>query len=171
VEEITSPNLKLLKRKRLLRYLLIGSPLAVVALLGAYFITAPSPNKPCGCSFAKTYVGSMNHSQEVYYLEHGRLASSLEELDLSAPISQAERAKFEEHILLTVSFRQAAFNYVIPKQKERKSWVGGVFVTKMPETGELSTLTITCEAKLPGFEAIAPPINAQTCGSGTEKVR
>jgi hypothetical protein len=34
----------------------------------------------------------------------------------------------------------------------------------------MTTLVITCEATLVGTQAIEPPINAQTCGAGTEKM-
>lgn len=171
MEDITNPNPMSSKKKRLVLYLFIGALVAITVLLGVNSILQEeSAKKPGGGLIQKQYVGAMNRFQQTYYWNHGRFASSLEELGLPAHMTEEARAETEDYILLTVNFRQAAFNYVIPKEGNRRSRIGGVFVTKIPQTNELSTLSIVCQASLPGVEAIAPPINAQTCGSGTEKV-
>jgi type IV pilus assembly protein PilA len=166
--DVTDSNPKNLQKKRSVRYLFT---IAIFVVLGLIVLPSlmNSPNKCCGES-QRDYVGSMNRLQQAYYLNYERLASSLEELGFLTFVSPEEKEKAEKYIFLTFNFRQSAINYVIPKEKTLRTWVGGVFVTKMPQTNELTTSSIMCRAKLPGTEAIAPPINAQICGSGTEKL-
>jgi type IV pilus assembly protein PilA len=162
----TNPTHKSARKKLLKRCLvggsIFGSLVGIVAIGLPFFLN--SGNRSCGNNHeAKTQVGSMNRVQQAYYLELNKFATSLNsELGI--------QPQTKEYIYLTVSFRQVAFNYGLSKVNHRKSWVGGVFLGKIPETGETTTFVITCEARMVGTQAIEPPINAQTCGAGTEKV-
>lgn len=173
MEEITNPDLKSSGKKHLIRNLFVGALFAISVLL----ITLPNlinnPNKPGGSYMYIGRVRAMNHAQAAYYLDRGKFASSLEELNL--PIN----LEAKNYIFFTVDFRQAVFNYGIPAEaynyepqtkKWRKAYVGGVFLTKVPGTNEASPEAILCEARVSGIRAIEPPINAQTCGSKTLKI-
>lgn len=160
------------KTRKIIGNLLIASPFVVFSLLVIIPVVTNDGRKCCG-NTQKQYIGYLNYRQQVHYSERGRFASSLDELGVAArlsELSEKERAKIENYILSTISSRQAAFNYIIPKDKQQKSWVGGVFLTKIPKTNEMTTLTISCEAKSPGVGVPAPPIDAKTCGPGTERM-
>jgi competence protein ComGC len=129
--EITNSDSKDSRKKHLVRNLFIGALFAVLGLVIVLPSLMSDPNKCCGES-QRDYVGSMNHLQQAYYLNHERLASSLEELGFLALASQEEKEKAEKYIFLTFNSRQSAINYAIPKEKTRRTWVGGVFVTKTP---------------------------------------
>jgi Type IV pilin-like G and H, putative len=163
----TNPTHKSARKKLLKRCLvggsIFGSLVGIVAIGLPFFLN--SPIKDCSKKLeSRTNVGSMNRAQQVHYLERDKFGSSLAQLGLGI------KPQTEEYVYLTVSFRQVAFNYALSKVNHRRSRVGGVFLGKVPETGELTTFAITCEAKMVGTQAIEPPINAQTCGAGTEKV-
>lgn len=160
------------RSRKIVRNLLMASPFVIFSLLLIIPIVTNDARKCCG-NLQKQYIVYLNHWQQVYYFERGRFASSLDELGVAArlsKLSEKERARIENYILSTVSSHQAAFNYIIPKDKQQKSCVGGVFLTKVPKTNEVTTQTIACVAESPGVGVIAPPTNAKTCGSGTEKV-
>lgn len=171
----TDPNN--FRKKRLIRNRLIGALFVVSVLVITLTYLLPylmsSPNKPGGSHMYIGYVGSMNRAQQAYYLDHEKFASSLEDLNLSID------PEAKNYIFFTVNFRQAAFNYGIPAgaynyEPQTKTWrrayIGGVFLTKVPGTNELTTEAIICRAEVSGVRAIEPPINAQTCGSKTSKI-
>ncbi len=85
MEETANPDPKNSRKKRLIRNLFIGALFAIGVLL----ITLPglmnNPNKPGGSYMYVGYVKAMNRSQQAYYLERGKFASSLEELNLPVP--------------------------------------------------------------------------------------
>lgn len=142
MEDITNPNPMNSKKKRLILQVLIGTLFAIAVLLCVNaFLEEEAAKKPGGELIQKQYVGAMNRFQQIYYLNHGRFASSLEELGLPVRMTKEFTAEAEDYILLTVNFRQAAFNYVIPKERNRRSRIGGVFVIL---TSFTSTVELLC---------------------------
>ncbi len=160
------------------------------------FLTLPSflscANK-AKQSEAKTYVGSMNRSQQAYYLENDAFSNSFAALGLG--ISE-QTSNFQYSTRAT---KTAAFNYGIPRrdyvyETERfgpfqwqkktdislKSYVGGVFLipaTKIDpkaDKKEIITLAIMCESVSPGTSKPADPIfqnGDATCSAGTKDLR
>lgn len=92
MEETTNPNPKNSRKKHLIRNLFIGALFAISVLL----ITLPSlmsnPNKPGGSYMYVGYLRSMNRAQKAYYLDYGKFASSLEELNLPASVAPKTRS-------------------------------------------------------------------------------
>jgi len=165
--ELTNPKPDRPWKKLVKRCLVAGAivgGISSVLLLGSWLSNRGNKGPAPGKSEARMFVGAMNRAQEAHYLELKKFATSVNQFP--RPFSP----QTDYYVALTVSFRDVAFNYALSKTEGRRSRVGGVFVGKNAETGDTTTFVITCEAKQPGTQTIEPPINAKTCGAGTERV-
>jgi type IV pilus assembly protein PilA len=109
------------------------------------------------------YVGTLLRSQQAFFLDEGRFASSFAELKTPVPVE----TKFYFY-----SIRNYKTKILIVGKTNRpalKSNAGGVFLRKISKN-EMTAEAILCVAKQPGTQPIAPPIDAKTCGEGTIKV-
>jgi len=127
-------------------------------------------------SEAKQYVGSMNRAQQAYYAEKGNWATSIPALGLGI---KTETTNYKYAISMT---KYDALNYGISKQKDVKSYVGGVFLVPTQEFDRdadrdkiMTTISsILCEADSPGTIEPAEPTYQNgklICGKGTTEVR
>ncbi|MEK0195397.1 MAG: general secretion pathway protein GspH [Oscillatoriales cyanobacterium] len=121
-------------------------------------------NKPM-LSEAKQYVSSMNKGQHAYFAEKSVFGTSIEALGLGM---KTETANYKYSLRAT---KKTAFNYGVSKQKELKSYVGGVFIVTYKN--EITTTSILCQADSPGIIKPAEPIYQNgdlICGKGTTQV-
>jgi type IV pilus assembly protein PilA len=151
-----------------------------------FFTTSTNCANKAKQSEAKTYVGSMNRAQQAYYLEKDAFTNSFAQLGLG--ISE-QTVNYQYSIRTTET---SAFNYGIPRrdysyvteqfgpfQWKKKvdvkltGYVGGVFVSRLATTNEMTTLAIMCEAVSPGKVKLADPMikNGKIiCPAGTKQL-
>ncbi|MEK0179040.1 MAG: general secretion pathway protein GspH [Oscillatoriales cyanobacterium] len=138
--------------------------LAIAGLISSLFFSGSSPQK-AKQSEAKQYVDSINKAQQAYFAEESVFRTSVEALGLGL---KTETANYKYSLRAT---QKAVFNYGVSKQKELKSYVGGVFVVSVKDGS--STRRILCQADSPGTIKPAEPTyeNGEVvCGKGTIEV-
>jgi type IV pilus assembly protein PilA len=147
----------------------------VIFLLGlgvAGLVVLPSflnqGNKCCGLS-TKFIVGALLRSQQAFFIDNRRFANSLDEIMQSSNI-RIDRKSQESHDFTIKTTVDSTIVRANTKKSALKSYIGAVFRLDkpVPDTG-LETAAIVCEAKVPGQQAIQPPLNAQTCGADSTK--
>ena len=120
----------------------------------------------------KQYVSAMNKAQQAVFIETTAFATSFDALGLGI---KTETTNFKYSIRAT---NKAAFNYGVSKEKDLKSYVGGVFLVpaKNFDTNaakeERTTTSILCEADSFGTIKPAEPTYKNgkiACGKGTTK--
>ncbi|NQE33306.1 type IV pilin-like G/H family protein [Microcoleus asticus] len=145
-----------------------------IGVMGA--IALPSflnaSNKPM-ISQAKQYVGSMNRGQQAYFAEKNAFSSSVKALEIGI---KTETTNYKYSVRAT---KKAAFGYGVSKDKQLKSYVGGVFLVPAknfePNAAkeEITTTSILCRADFPGTIKPAEPTYENgkiACGKGTIEV-
>jgi len=116
-------------------------------------------------SEAKTYVGSMNRTQQAYFLENTGFTSEIGLLGLGIQTNTANYSyaivgqnKSVSPTNPDIELFQNATNQGIPndtvKQTVLKSYLGGVATNTITATSEATTVAVLCEQKKP--EAPAP---------------
>ncbi|MEG4857898.1 type IV pilin-like G/H family protein [Microcoleus sp. K1-B6] len=124
-------------------------------------------------SEAREYVSSINKSQQAYFAEKSIFSTSVKALGIGIK-TETENYKYS---LLTT--KKATFNYGVSKQKDLKSFVGGVFaipatkVDSKASKNEITTRYILCRADSPGTIKPAEPTYQNggiVCGKGTTQV-
>ncbi|MEG4586258.1 type IV pilin-like G/H family protein [Microcoleus sp. MOSTC5] len=145
-----------------------------IGVMGA--IALPSflnaSNKPI-ISEAKQYVGSMSRGQQAYFAEKNAFSSSVKALEIGI---KTETTNYKYSVRAT---KKAAFSYGVSKDKQLKSYVGGVFLVPAknfePNAAkeEITTTSILCRADFPGTIKPAEPTYENgkiACGKGTTQV-
>ncbi|MEG4107850.1 type IV pilin-like G/H family protein [Microcoleus sp. S13_C5] len=136
------------------------------------FLTASNKGKNKTVE-AKQYVSSMSRCQQAYFAENKAFSSSVNALGLGI---KTETTNYKYSVRAT---KKAAFNYAVAKEKDLKSYVGGVFLvpTKNLELNatkeEITTTFILCGADSPGTIKPAEPTYENgkiACGKGTIQV-
>ena len=122
---------------------------------------------------AKHYVRSMSRGQQVYFTVKNAFSSSVKALGIGI---KTETTNFNYSIRATP---KAAFSYAVAKEKDLKSYVGGVFVVPAknfePNAAQegITTTYILCEADSLGTIKPAEPTYENgkiACGQGTIEV-
>lgn len=152
----------------------------VVGVLGLFVVVStaialPSQLAKSRQGEAKNNLGSMNRSQQAYYLEYQEFSSSLKDLGASSDEANftTSTANYEYSIRTTPL---SAFHYAIPRKKGLKGYVGGVYIAPAPgqnKTEELLTISFICETKSPSMKRPADPIvrgNSLVCGPSTRSL-
>ncbi len=125
-------------------------------------------------SEAREYVSSINKGQQAYFAEKSVFSTSVKALGIGIK-TDTENYKYS---LLTT--KKATFNYGLSKQKDLKSYVGGVFVipaTKVASNAsknKITTTSILCKADSAGTIKPPKPTNQNgkiACARGTREVR
>ncbi|MEG4571286.1 type IV pilin-like G/H family protein [Microcoleus sp. N3A4] len=145
-----------------------------IGVIGA--IALPSflnaSNKPM-ISEAKQYVGSMSRGQQAYFAEKNAFSSSVKALEIGI---KTETTNYKYSVRAT---KKAAFSYGVSKDKQLKSYVGGVFLVPAknfePNAAkeEITTISILCRADFSGTIKPAEPTYENSkiaCGQGTTQV-
>jgi type IV pilus assembly protein PilA len=121
----------------------------------------------------KQYVSAMNKAQQAVFIETSAFSTSFDALGIG---SITETTNFNYSIRAT---KKAAFNYGVSKEKDLKSYVGGVFIVPAknfePNAAkeERTTTSILCEADSPGTIQPAEPTYENgkiACGKGTTQL-
>jgi type IV pilus assembly protein PilA len=121
-------------------------------------------------SEAKIYVGFMNRAQQALFIEKSAFATSVNALGIGM---KKETTNYKYSVRAT---KQTALNYGLSKQKDLKSYVGGVFVipaTKVDSNSsknKIATTSILCRADSPGTIKPPEPTNQNgkiACATGT----
>ena len=150
------------------------SLLMVIGVIGAIALPSflNSTHKPM-ISEAKQYVGSMNRAQQALFIEKSAFATSVNALGIGI---KTETTNYKYSVRAT---KKAAFNYAVAKEKNLKSYVGGVFLVaaKIFEPNatkeEITTTSILCRSDFPGTIKPADPTYKNgkiACCQGTREV-
>ncbi len=126
----------------LLVVIIIIGILAAIALPA--FLNQASKAKQ---SEAKTNIGSLNRGQQAYFLEAGKMSSSVDLLGLGIP-TETTNYKY------TISGGGDTQKTLVTNQAQHKTnaikaYVGGVKQGTTVETSEATTLSVVCEALKP----------------------
>ena len=124
-------------------------------------------------SEAKMYVDSMNRAQQALFIEKSAFATSVDALQLGI---KTETINYNYSVRAT---KQTAFNYGVSKQKDLKSYVGGVFLIPANEAAPKAAQDkiwkfILCKADKPGIMIPLPPTlqnGKLVCETGTTQVK
>jgi type II secretory pathway pseudopilin PulG len=125
-------------------------------------------------SEAKTYIGSLNRSQQAFFLEKNKFSSSIEELGIGI---QSETVNYKYK---TQAYGSGMKGYAIstatPKVDGLKGYVGGAFIVTLSGSQESTTLAIICEGNVPSTVALSPPKlqgwgNGPECASGSTQLK
>ncbi|MEG4232763.1 type IV pilin-like G/H family protein [Microcoleus sp. Pol11C3] len=104
----------------------------------------------------KDYISLINKRQQAYFAEKSVFSTSVKALRIRIIKTETENYKYSHH-----TTKKATFNYGFSKQKDLKSYVGGVFVipaTKVESNSSknpIITTSILCRADSAG--TIKPP--------------
>jgi serine/threonine protein kinase len=140
---------------------------------------------------AKQNLGAMNRVQHAYFLQDNNFSDSISELEQISRSESSVEGETESYSYSIRVTKKAAFHYGVSRLQEKnfwqkigvvkdiKSYVGAVIavpenqVHPKSKNGELITLSIVCEAILPGSKKLAEPLikNGEiTCGEGTKSL-
>jgi len=101
-------------------------------------------------SEAKQYAGSMNRSQQAYYLEKGEFTDQLGNLGLGIA-TQTENYQY----LINLPASGQVTNEGETLKDPLKSYVGGVMLGTIVDTSEATTLAVLCEKQEIGPGSVA----------------
>jgi len=119
---------------------------------------------------AREYVSSINKGQQAYFAETNVFSTSVKDLGIGMK-SETENYKYS-----LVSTKKATFNFGVSKQKDLKSYVGGVFVIPAKKIdsnaykNKITTTSILCKADSAGTIKPPEPTNQNgkiACATGT----
>ncbi|MDJ1182185.1 type IV pilin-like G/H family protein [Roseofilum casamattae] len=104
-------------------------------------------------SEAKTYVGSLNRSQQTHYAERGFFTNTIAALGLGI---KTETKNFEYGMTVggdnsNITSSSAVTNYAAATRDALKSYIGGVSIAVVGENDgtEATTLSVLCESNTP----------------------
>lgn len=119
---------------------------------------------------ARDYVSSINKGQQAYFAEKTVFSTSVKALGTGIK-TETENYKYS-----LVTTKKATFNYGVSKQKNLKSYVGGVFVITATQVesnaskNKITTTSILCKADSAGTIKPPEPTNQNgkiACATGT----
>jgi hypothetical protein len=122
---------------------------------------------------AREYVSSINKRQPAYFAEQNVFSTSVKALGIRI------KTETENYQYSLVTTKKATFNYAVSKQKDLKSYVGGVFLVPAknfePNAAKekITTTSILCEADFPGTIKPGEPTYENgkiACGKGTTQL-
>ena len=149
--------------------LLIGIGVIGAIALPSFLNTTNTPM----ISEAKSYVGSMNKAQQAHFAEKSAFATSVNALGIGI---KTETTSYKYSVRAT---KKTAFNYAVTKEKNFKSYVGGVFLVPAKNfepnaiKEDITTTSILCGSDFPGTLKPAEPTYKNgkiACGQGTIKI-
>ena len=119
---------------------------------------------------AREYVSSINKRQPAYFAEKNVFSTSVKALGMGI---KTETENYQYSLVVT---KKATFNYAVSKQKDLKSYVGGVFVIPAKKfdsnasQNKITTTSILCQADSAGTIKPPEPTNQNgkiACATGT----
>jgi type IV pilus assembly protein PilA len=157
-------------------FLLLLMGIAVISAIALPSFRGTSKRGKDSTVEAKHYVRSMSRGQQMYFLSTNAFSSSVKALGIGIKTETPETTNFKYSISAT---QKAAFSYAVAKEKDLKSYVGGVFVVPAkqfePNAARegITTTYILCEADFSGTIKPAEPTYENgkiACGKGTTQV-
>ncbi|HSF74784.1 MAG TPA: type IV pilin-like G/H family protein [Microcoleus sp.] len=119
---------------------------------------------------ARESVSSINKSQRAYFAEKNVFSTSVKALGMGI---KTETENYKYSLIVT---KKATFNYGVSKQKDLKSYVGGIFVIPAKKfdsnasKNKITTTSILCQADSAGTIKPPEPTNQNgkiACATGT----
>jgi type IV pilus assembly protein PilA len=156
--------------------LLLLMGIAVISAIALSSFRGPSKRGKDNTVEAQRYVSSMSRGQQAFFTIKNAFSSSVKALGIGLKTETPETTNFKYSIRATPT---AAFSYAVAKEKDLKSYVGGVFVVPAknfePNAAKegITTTYILCEADSPGTIKPAEPTYENgkiACGKGTTQV-
>ncbi|AOX01412.1 general secretion pathway protein GspH [Moorena producens PAL-8-15-08-1] len=109
-------------------------------------------------SEAKTYVGSMNRSQQAYYLENGNFVTEIDNFSELGLGVATDTKNYVYGLKPGGGTKSSVSNYADPREQKDgstaidvesslKSYQGAVALGKIEKTSEATTLAVLCEAR------------------------
>jgi Type IV pilin-like G and H, putative len=117
----------------------------------------------------KQAVGTLTRTQQVYYLENNRFATTL--ADLGSYIQPSTFA----YDYSTQATDRLAVQYGVSRRSDLRSYVGAAAIINIPTNGDFTSTAVVCENIKPGPFQPAPPIlsgngQALICAAGTRSL-
>ena len=109
-------------------------------------------SQPAPQSEGKVYVGSINRTQQAYFLENSKFASKIEELGTGI---KPETDSYRYQIVPQEDGKQV-MSIGLPKKEGLRSYTGAVFITQTA-AGEATSIAGICESIQPSMKAPAMP--------------
>jgi type II secretory pathway pseudopilin PulG len=112
-------------------------------------------------SEAKTYVGSMNITQQAYYLEKGKWAKTIDESGVGIK-SESENYRYNIQIDTSIkttnikNYQGVTIQTAISKKPELKNYLGVVYLSGTT-SNDITSLAILCESNEPTTNAAGSP--------------
>jgi len=116
-------------------------------------------------SEAKQYTGTLNRTQQAYYLEKAMFTTTL--ADMANPVPTSTTNYTYTSTGLTGGTNASVINNGVAHTdtSSLKSYVGGVFVQAVTAASDSSTTAVLCESKTATTAVVTPP--TLTAGTGT----
>jgi type II secretory pathway pseudopilin PulG len=142
--------------------------ISAIALPSFFAMRAKNEN-----SVAKQSVGAMNRGQQAYFIENNDFSNSIEKLGVGI---KTQKGNYEYATRVLAS--KAAFNYAIPRNRNNKSYVGGVFIVPAKSYSDATineriAIGILCESNDVGVTKLAEPMynnGKPACPAGTIEI-
>ncbi len=122
----------------------------------------------CACGNAsQSYAGTFARAQQAHFIEQGEFATAIKDLGINEDWSDANKTLSTVATDIEIEVTEtAAFTYAYSTDPvSQRSFVSGVF--EVPGTASEASVTDTIICMSPSPETLKPPIDAQTCASGT----
>lgn len=94
---------------------------------------------------AKTYIGAINRGHQAFFLEKEYFTNKLKDLGLGIG-AESENYKYQ---IVVLDSKKAVQSIALSKEDNLKSYVGLVYITKLPEIEEDTSRSLICESQKP----------------------
>lgn len=109
------------------------------------FPSSVSPAALARQSEAKTYIGAINRGHQAFFLEKEYFTNKLKDLGLGIG-SESENYKYQ---IVVLDSKKAVQSMALSKEDNLKSYVGLVYITKLPEIEDDTSRSLICESQKP----------------------
>jgi hypothetical protein len=109
------------------------------------FPSSVSPAALARQSEAKTYIGAINRGHQAFFLEKEYFTNKLKDLGLGIG-AESENYKYQ---IVVLDSKKAVQSMALSKEDNLKSYVGLVYITKLPEIEEDTSRSLICESQKP----------------------
>jgi hypothetical protein len=109
------------------------------------FPSSYSPAALARQSEAKTYIGAINRGHQAFFLEKEYFTNKLNDLGLGIG-DESNNYKYQ---IVVLDSKKAVQSIALAKEDNLKSYMGLVYITKLPEMKEDISLSLICESQKP----------------------
>jgi hypothetical protein len=164
-------NSSSIQRKSLQPYWAIAVVVIVVAVIyqGLAYRQEMILRECCAPHHRRRIPGILIRNQQEIFLEQGKFASSIEELEVQWNYRiDSELKKMYDYSIENHPNRSII--RALAKQPGYRSYIGQVTVIPNAKPNDAQTEGILCEAEKPGIRVTDPSIDAKNCAKGTIKI-